>query len=88
VTTLVGEIPTSQAVAIVTFSTLIHSWDLAWALGERIEFSATEATLAEAVGGDLVPPTRQSGLFGAEVHAPIHATVTQRVIAFTGREPL
>ncbi|MGQ0463724.1 MAG: TIGR03086 family metal-binding protein [Sporichthyaceae bacterium] len=88
VTTILGEMPASQAIAIVTFSTLVHSWDLAWALGERIEFTATEATLAEAVGGELVPPTRQSGLFGAEVHAPIHATPTQRVIAFTGREPL
>lgn len=88
VITVVGKVPASQAIAVVTFSTLVHSWDLAWALGERVEFTPTEATLAEAVGGELIPPTRQSGLFGAEVHAPIHATATQRVIAFTGREPL
>ncbi|MGQ0842961.1 MAG: TIGR03086 family metal-binding protein [Sporichthyaceae bacterium] len=88
VSTVIGEVPASQAVAVVTFSTLVHSWDLAWALGERVEFTPTEATLAEAVGGELIPPTRPQGLFGAEVHPPIHATATQRVIAFTGREPL
>jgi uncharacterized protein (TIGR03086 family) len=88
VTTVVGPMPKSQAIAIVTFSTLVHSWDLAWALGDRIEFTASEAVLAEAVGGELIPPTRQSGLFGAEVRVPTHATATQRVIAFTGREPL
>lgn len=88
VTTVVGPMPKSQAIAIITFSTLVHSWDLAWALGDRIEFTASEAVLAEAVGGEPIPPTRPAGLFGAEVHAPIHATATQRVIAFTGREPL
>jgi uncharacterized protein (TIGR03086 family) len=88
VTTVVGPMPKSQAIAILTFSTLVHSWDLAWTLGERVEFTASEATLAEAVGGELIPPTRQAGLFGAEVHVPLQATATQRVIAFTGREPL
>jgi uncharacterized protein (TIGR03086 family) len=88
VNTVLGPLPSGQAIAIITFSTLVHSWDLAWALGERIEFTAAEATLAEAVGGQLVPSVREQGLFGPEVHPPTQSSATQRVIAFTGRSPL
>jgi uncharacterized protein (TIGR03086 family) len=88
VTTVLGPMPIAKAIAIVTFSTLVHSWDLAWALGERVEFTAAEATLAEAVGNELVPASRAHGIFGPEIPAPPQATATQRVIAFTGRAPL
>jgi len=88
VQTVLGPMPIDKAIAIVTFSTLVHSWDLAWALGERVEFTAAEATLAEAVGNELVPATRAYGLYGPEVPAPAQASATQRVIAFTGRAPL
>jgi len=84
-TTVLGQLPAGQAIAIVTFSTLVHSWDLAWALRERVEFTAAEATLAEAVGGQLVPAMRSKGLFGPECHPPAQASATQRVVAFTGR---
>jgi len=88
VTTVLGPIPAGQAVAIITFSTLVHSWDLAWALGERVEFNTAEATLAETVAGTLVPQMRDAGLFAPEVAPPMQASATQRVIAFTGRSPL
>ena len=87
-TTVLGPMPAAQAIAIVTFSTLIHSWDLAGALGEPVEFTEGEAALAEGVAAALVPGTRPAGLFAAEVTAPATATPTQRVIAFTGRSPL
>jgi uncharacterized protein (TIGR03086 family) len=88
VTTVLGPLPAAQAIAIITFSTLVHSWDLARALGERVEFTASEATLAEAVGAQLVPTLRPAGLFGPEAATPPQATATQRVIAFSGRTPL
>jgi uncharacterized protein (TIGR03086 family) len=85
---VLGPLPAGQAIAIITFSTLVHSWDLAWALGDRIEFTAAEATLAEAVGGQLVPMFRDKGLYGPACHTPPQASATQRVIAFTGRYPV
>ncbi len=88
VTTVIGDMPASQAIGTVTYSTLIHSWDLAVAVGQRIEFDEAEAALAEAVGSQLVPPLRPHDLFGPEVEAHAHATATQRVIAFSGRNPL
>ena len=88
VTTVLGVMPASAALGIITFSTLVHSWDLAVAMGETLEFTADEATLAQAVAAQLLPTARPAGLFAAEVPVPASATPTQRVVSFTGRSPL
>lgn len=88
VATVLGPMPAAQAVAIVTYSNLLHSWDLATAVGRHIEFAEAEADLAEAVGGQLVPAMRPHGLFGPEVRVPSTATPTERIVAFSGRHPL
>ncbi|WP_179469375.1 TIGR03086 family metal-binding protein [Mycolicibacterium vinylchloridicum] len=88
VASVLGVMPAGQAMAIVTYSTLLHSWDLAVALNRPLEFDDAEAELAEAVGTQLVPPLRQQQLFGAEVRPASGATPTQRVVAFSGRSPI
>lgn len=88
VTTVLGDMPAGQAIGIITYSTLVHSWDLAVAVGRSVEFDDAEATLAEAVGGQLVPLLRPQELFGAEITTAADATPTQRVVAFSGRNPL
>ena len=88
VATVLGEMPASQAIGIITYSTLVHSWDLAVAVGRSVEFDQAEAELAEAVGMQLVPALRQQELFGAQVQTATGATPTQRVVAFSGRNPL
>ncbi|MCI4676350.1 TIGR03086 family metal-binding protein [Candidatus Mycolicibacterium alkanivorans] len=88
VTTLLGSMPAGQAIGIVTYSTLIHSWDLAAAIDQPVEFDASEVALAEAVGSQLVPGGRPGGLFGPEVALGADASPTQRVVAFAGRNPL
>lgn len=88
IATVLGEMPAGQAVGIITYSTLIHSWDLAVAVGRKIEFDEAEAALAEAVGSQLVPALRPQDLFGPEVTAADGATPTERVVAFSGRNPL
>ena len=87
VTTVLGAMPAAQAIAIVTYSTLVHSWDLATALGRGVEFDEAEATLAEAVGGQIVPAMRPGGLFGSEVAVAPSAPRTERIVAFSGRHP-
>ena len=88
VTTVIGAMSAGQAVGIITFSTLVHSWDLAVAIGRPVEFEEHEAALVEAVGSQLVPALRPQGLFGPEVSAGAGATPTQRLVAFAGRNPL
>ncbi len=86
--TVLGEMPADQAIGIITYSTLVHSWDLAVAVDRPVEFDDAEATLAEAVGSQLVPALRPQNLFGPAVTAGAEATPTQRVVAFAGRHPL
>ena len=88
VTTILGTMPAAQAVAIVTYSNLMHSWDLATAVGGHVEFDEPEAQLAEAVGSQHVPAMRPRDLFGPEVPVPSTATPTERIAAFSGRHPL
>ncbi|GAA2802078.1 TIGR03086 family metal-binding protein [Mycolicibacterium pallens] len=87
VTSVLGEMPAGQAVGIVTYSTLIHGWDLAVAINRAVEFDEAEATLAEQVGSALVPALRPQDLFGPAVPTDGGATPTQRVVAFAGRHP-
>lgn len=88
VATVLGEMPAEQAVGIITYSTLVHSWDLAIAVNRPVEFDDAEATVAEAVGSQLVPALRPQNLFGPEIITGATATPTQRVVAFAGRHPL
>ena len=88
VTTVLGAMPAEQAVGIITYSTLIHSWDLAVAIDRPVEFDESEAALAEAVGSQLVPALRPQNLFGPAIESGVAATATQRVVAFAGRNPL
>ena len=88
VTTVLGTMPAAEAISIITYSTLIHSWDVAVAVGRTVEFDDAEAALAEAVGAALVPALQPQGLFGPEVELGDDASPTQRVIAFAGRNPL
>ncbi len=88
VATVLGEMPAEQAIGIITYSTLVHSWDLAVAVDVPVEFDADEAGLAESVGSQLVPALRPQNLFGPAVAPGLTATPTQRVVAFAGRHPL
>lgn len=88
VTTVLGEMPAKQAIGIITYSTLVHSWDLAVAVDRQIEFAEAEAALGETVGAQLVPALRPQSLFGPAVQTEPTATPTQRVVAFAGRNPL
>lgn len=87
-TTVLGPMPAGQAIAIITFSTLVHGWDLATAMGESREFSDEENAVGRAVADQLVPMTRPQGLFGPEVPSPPAASPTQKLLAFTGRAPI
>ncbi len=88
VSTVLGTMPAVEAISIITYSTLIHSWDVAVAVGRTVEFDEAEAALAEAVGAALVPALQPQGMFGPQIQLTGEASPTQRVIAFAGRNPL
>jgi len=69
----------------------LHAWDLATATGVPLELDQAEVarlheglTAAEARFG---PAFRSSGTFGPAVEPPPDADATERLLAFTGRDP-
>jgi uncharacterized protein (TIGR03086 family) len=79
--------PSAQAIAIVTYSMLVHGWDGATALGPAVEFDGAEAALAEAVGVHIVLALRPQGLFQPEVLVASTSTPTEKIVGFSGRSP-
>jgi uncharacterized protein (TIGR03086 family) len=86
--TAFGTMPTSTAISVSTFSTLVHGWDLGRALGLGVELSPDLLDLGEAVAAAIVPPLRERGRFGPPAEVGADAGRTERFIAFTGRSPV
>lgn len=81
-----GPTPARGYLAEMTGDLAVHSWDLGRALGEDVQLPdelarATLEMLAEA--GDL----SGSGYFAAPVGAAADASITDRLVALSGRRP-
>lgn len=65
--TFIGVMPAGQALAIITFSTVVHGRDLAVATGQAGELPEHLAEAAQQVAAELVPVLRPRGLFAHDV---------------------
>ena len=83
-----GTMPKHQVLGIAIGDMLIHSWDLARALGRDEELPA-EAVEATYTGLKNFPPAflRDSGRFGAEVPVDEGASTQDKLLGFAGRQP-
>jgi uncharacterized protein (TIGR03086 family) len=84
-----GEMPGEVAINVVLADQLLHTWDLAKALGRPYSI---DADLAEAVlqmmQKMMRPEFRGPGKgFAEEVPCPPDASVQDRLLAFSGRRP-
>ena len=86
-TTPWGPMSGERVAAQSTFSTLVHGWDLAVALGEDGELPQHLLDLSWSFAEDLVPVLREVGVVAAPVEVGEGATPTQRLLAFMGRDP-
>ena len=66
---------------------LVHSWDLARALGVDDSLPDDEVARVQAALEPLGDAMRQPGAFGPEVDAPAGASAQDRLVAFLGRDP-
>lgn len=88
-TTMVGsELPATMVGTMSLCELVLHSWDLAAALGLPVSWD--EATLEEAheALAQLTPLGRGMGAFGPAVDVPPDAPLLDRVVAVAGRDPL
>ena len=83
-----GRMQFETAVArLITGDVVVHTWDLARAIDHRVELDAT--TLGGMLAGmeAMEDAIRRSGHFGPRVEVPADASVVDRALAFTGRDP-
>lgn len=83
-----GKMSVEQSIAmIVTGDVLIHTWDLARAVGLDETLDATEVQRMYEGVQPFDEILRSSGQFGARVDVPDSADVQTKLIAFMGRQP-
>lgn len=83
-----GRMPISRAITtFVTGDVVVHTWDLARSIDLDVELD--EVTLAEQLAAmePMEEVIRTSTHFGPRVEVPADASVTDRTLAFTGRDP-
>ena len=83
-----GGMPKQGVANIAIGDLLLHTWDLAEALGAKVDLpdDAIDATLS---GLKLMPEDtlRRKGMFGPALEVSEDASAQERLLAFTGRQP-
>lgn len=86
-----GEAPASQSGRLVTTDLLIHLWDLARATGHDAELPEGPAAAGLGFMQSMLQPAMRSdgpdAPFGLEVPVADDAPLTDRLVAFSGRDP-
>lgn len=80
--------PKHQALGIATGDVLLHSWDLAKALGADTTLPP-EAVQAVHLGLQRIPDAilRSPNMFGPPIEVPEDASDQDKLLAFAGRQP-
>jgi uncharacterized protein (TIGR03086 family) len=66
---------------------LVHTWDLARATGQTVEFDADLVRSALETAERMAPRGREAGMVGAEVGVADDASDQARLLALFGRDP-
>jgi uncharacterized protein (TIGR03086 family) len=84
-----ADIPASTGINIYLMDQLIHTWDLAEALGRDFSMDADLAEAAHQTIRQIVPPEARGpgGPFGPELSCAADAPVLDRLLAVSGRQP-
>ena len=82
-----GQMPAGYFLMIPFGDIVLHKWDLAKATNQN---TSIDAGLAEACFGALsqgIEQGREMGFFGAEVTVPISASIQDKLLGMSGRQP-
>lgn len=80
-----GDCPGSEYLGQVTSDVIIHSWDLARAIGANDRFDAGLADFVDGFLGPQVDAWRAAGAFGPAAEVRPDASAQDRLLAQTGR---
>ncbi|MGW1656306.1 TIGR03086 family metal-binding protein [Streptomyces atratus] len=79
--------PASEIAAMLIEETALHTWDVARAVGEEVRLSDAAAAYVLGVVDGTAALYRQYDGFADEVTVPASASVFERALAHSGRDP-
>ena len=82
-----GPMPIVNFVMFPTMDIVVHKWDLSKGTGQSLDIDAALAEIGVQVldmGGEV---GRQFGIFAPEVSVPSTATIQEKLLAMSGRQP-
>jgi uncharacterized protein (TIGR03086 family) len=82
-----SDLDLDRLLPMLTAEVLVHTWDLARAIGVDPRLDPELCELSRAVVGPNDESLRSSGLFGPQVIVPESADAATRLVAFMGRDP-
>ena len=85
--TPIGPMPLANFIMFPILDIVIHKWDLAKGTGQA---TSLDSGLSEACFGAMQMGAgggRQAGVFGPEVTVPISASIQDKLLGISGRQP-
>jgi uncharacterized protein (TIGR03086 family) len=83
-----GPMPVAKRLGFPAMDLHLHAWDLGRTIGVPVQIPAAVAEFVHATLDPLPPEMmRSEGVFGPEVPAPADASITETLVAWTGRQP-
>ncbi|EHR53139.1 TIGR03086 family protein [Saccharomonospora marina XMU15] len=82
-----GDLPAAMVGRMALCELVVHGWDLATATGVPARYESGAAEAAEQVMREIGEQGRQLKAFGPEVPLGDDASVLDRVVALSGRDP-
>ncbi|MCG6494172.1 TIGR03086 family metal-binding protein [Kitasatospora sp. A2-31] len=88
VPTPMGPMPADVGTAVAALDAAVHAWDIARATGQDLPLTESMAERLETPARQTVDFVRDNfGKYGPAVDVPAEAGRTDRLLAFTGRDP-
>jgi uncharacterized protein (TIGR03086 family) len=82
-----GPLTVGQMLLVPSGDIVVHKWDLAQATNQD---TSLDSSLAEVCYQTILPMAaggREAGFFAAEVNVPANATIQDKLLAVSGRQP-
>ena len=82
-----GQMPLGHVIMLPFSDVVIHKWDIAKATNQDTSIDSGLAEVCFGVLSQQIEQARQMGAFGPEVSVPISASIQNKLLGLTGRQP-
>lgn len=86
-TRLVGKMPGRNLLMLPVMDLVVHKWDLAKATNQDSHLDSALAEVCYQVLAARIEQARQAGRFGPEVVVPANASIQDKLLGLSGRQP-